>query len=225
MVPFCSASTYRESGLLFLCQKQQLIQISEPETQQGATTLSASVEIVCTTCYIKGIASAQFSIAGDLNVGQAFSNVTAEIGEEFGNITTTFVDYAENYTQSVITGLGDGFDLEDFDFPPLDIDLDIDIPDIPGCELQFQFDGLELYMEIDTILSGGASYTINLYTSRTPIGFKLGDELTVGVIFSIDLILSVEAQIDISTGFHILLNDGIAIDLHMFDKNVSSITL
>jgi hypothetical protein len=191
----------------------------------GATTLAASVEIICTTCYIKGVASAQFTIAGDFDVGQAFKNVTSEIGNEFRNVSNTFVDYVDNYTQSVITEFGDGIDLEDFDFPPLDIDLDIDIPDIPGCELQFQFDGLELYMEINTILSGGATYTINLYTSQTPIGFRLGDELTVGVIFSIDLILSVEAQIDISTGFHILLNDGIAIDLHMFDKNVSSITL
>lgn len=80
-------------------------------------------------------------------------------------------------------------------------------------------------MEIDTILNLGATYTINMFTSQTPIGFKLADDFQVGVIFSIDLILSVESQIDISTGFHILLDDGIAIDLHMFDKDVSSITL
>lgn len=80
-------------------------------------------------------------------------------------------------------------------------------------------------MEIDTILSGSATYTLNLYTSNTPIGFGVGKDLLVGVVFSIDLIISVDAEIDISTGFHIKLNDGIAIDIHMFDHDVSSITL
>lgn len=125
-----------------------------------------------------------------------------------------------NVGQSVISG-----DFDDFDFPPFDVDFDIDLPKLPECNLRLQFDGLELYMEIDTILSGSATYTLNLYTSQTPIGFKVADGLSVGVVFSIDLIVSVEAEVDISSGFHILLNDGIAIDIHMFDHDVSSITL
>jgi hypothetical protein len=84
---------------------------------------------------------------------------------------------------------------------------------------------MELYMEIDTTLSGGATYTLNLYTSETAIGFTVGEDLLIGVIFSVDLILSVESEIDISSGFHIQLNDGVAIDIPMFDRNVSSITL
>lgn len=122
--------------------------------------------------------------------------------------------------QSVISG-----DFDGFDFPPFDVDFDIDLPKLPECNLRLQFDGLELYMEIDTILSGSATYTLNLYTSQTPIGFTVGTGLLVGVVFSIDLIVSVEAEVDISSGFHILLNDGIAIDIHMFDHDVSSITL
>lgn len=113
----------------------------------------------------------------------------------------------------------------DVDFPPFDVDFDIDLPKLPGCNLTFQFDGLELYMEIDTILSGSATYTLNLYTSQTPMGFSVGKDLLVGVVFSIDLIISVEAEVDISSGFHIQLNDGIAIDIHMFDHDISSITL
>jgi hypothetical protein len=84
---------------------------------------------------------------------------------------------------------------------------------------------MELYMLLDTILSAGTTYTLNLYSSISPIGLAVGDELQVGVIFSVDLILSVEAEIDISSGFHIKLEDGIAIDIPMFDQNVSSITL
>lgn len=181
------------------------------------------MEIVCTTCYIKGTATAQFTISGNFNVSQAFHNVTSEIQTELDNITTTAIDYVENYVKSVITS--DGFHIDDLAFPPIKIDFDVDVPDIPECELRFQFDGMELYMQIDTTLSGGATYTLNLYESETPVGFAVSDDLLVGVIFSIDLILSVESEIDISSGFHIQLNDGIAIDIPMFDKNVSSITL
>jgi hypothetical protein len=184
------------------------------------------VEIVCTTCYIKGTATAQFTINGNFNVTQAFHNVTSEIETEVDNITTTAVDYVENYVKSVITSItSDGFHIDDFDFPPIQVDFDIDVPDIPECELRFQFDGMELYMEIDTTLSSGATYTLNLYTSETAIGFTVGEDLLIGVIFSVDLILSVESEIDISSGFHIQLNDGVAIDIPMFDHNVSSITL
>jgi hypothetical protein len=181
------------------------------------------VEIVCTTCYIKGTATAQFTINGNFNVSQAFHNVTSETETKISNITKTAVDYIENYVKSVITS--NGLDIDDLDFPPIQIDFDIDVPEIPECELLFQFDGMELYMQIDTILSGGATYTLNLYTSETPIGFAVGEDLLIGVIFSVDLILSVESEIDISSGFHIQLNDGVVINIPMFDQNVSSITL
>lgn len=119
----------------------------------------------------------------------------------------------------------DGFHLSDFDFGPLDIDFDVEVPEIPSADLNFQFDGMELYMEMDTILSSGATYTLNLYTSKSPIGFAVAEDLLIGIVFSVDLILSVESEVDISTGFHIQLHDGVLINIPMFDRNVSSITL
>jgi hypothetical protein len=121
--------------------------------------------------------------------------------------------------------LSAGFNVNDIDFPPLELDFDVNVPAVPASDLKFQFDGLELYMEIDTILSGGATYTLNLYKSETAIGFAVANDLLVGVVFGIDLILSVESEIDISTGFHIQLHDGIAINIPMFDQDVSSINL
>ena len=141
------------------------------------------------------------------------------------NVTTTVVDYVEDYIGNVTTNLADGIDVDDFDLPPIDVEFNIDIPDIPECQLQFQFDGMELYVLIDTVLSAGATYTLNLYTSESPIGFAIGENLEIGVIFDIDLILSVDGEIDISTGFHIKLDDGLAIDIPMFDDNISSIDL
>jgi hypothetical protein len=152
--------------------------------------------------------------------------VTSSIGTEVSNITASAVSYVENYLENVATSLlTDGFHLSDFDFGPLDIDFNFNVPDIPAADLSFQFDDMELYMEIDTILSGGATYTLNLYTSESPIGFAVAEDLLIGVVFSVDLILSVESEVDISTGFHIQLHDGVVINIPMFDHNVSSITL
>jgi hypothetical protein len=184
------------------------------------------VEIVCTTCYITGTATAQFTINGNFNVSQAFHNVTSAVETEFTNLTTSAITYVENYVKNETSLLTSGdFHIDDLDYPPLMFDFDVAIPQIPACDLQFQFDGMELYMEIDTILSSGATYTLNLYTSKTPIGFSVADDLLIGVVFSVDLILSVESEIDISTGFHIQLHDGVAINIAMFDRNVSSIAL
>jgi len=142
--------------------------------------------------------------------------------DDIGNFSTAVADYVGKYVDNttIASVLKDGFD-----FPPVEIDFDIDIPEIPECELQFQFDDMELYMQVDTILSGGATYTLNLYTSKSAIGFAVGDDLLVGVVLTVDLILSVDSEIDISSGFHIQLNDGIAINIPMFNNDVSSITL
>jgi hypothetical protein len=80
-------------------------------------------------------------------------------------------------------------------------------------------------VEIDTTLSAGATYTLNLYESESPIGISAGQELEVGIVFTVDVILSVEGEIDISSGFHIQLNDGVAINIAMFGQNISSVTL
>ena len=199
---------------------------SQGGAKKGNTSLSASVEIVCTTCYIKGNATAQFTINGNFNVSQAFRNATTAVESEISNITTAAVDYVENYVANATSLIAsDGFSIKDFDFPPLDVDFDVKVLDIPQADLLFQFDGLELYMQIDTILSSGATYTLNLYTSDTPIGFAVANDLLIGVVFSVDLILSVDSEIHISTGFHIQLHDGIAINIPMFNQNVSSIAL
>jgi hypothetical protein len=185
-------------------------------------SVNAGIDIVCTTCYVKGTATAQLTIDGNFNFTQAYDNITTQIEGDLKTIISTGENYAENVTSIIAHDL----DHLDFDFvlPPLNVDLNIDIPEIPESLLTFQFDGLELYMQIDTILSAGATYDLNLYTSKTEFGVSVGDEL-VGIVFTVDIILSVEADIDISSGFHIQLNDGLAIDIPMFDHNVSSITL
>ncbi|OTA92445.1 hypothetical protein M434DRAFT_12375 [Hypoxylon sp. CO27-5] len=196
---------------------------AEPDTQSNVS-VTANIDITCTTCYIKGNATAQFSVDGGFNATQAIQNFTGQVKNEISNITDEVIDSIENYFPTVLHNLEDGIDLDDFDFPPINATFDVDFPDIPECRLQFSFDGLELYMLLDTVLSAGATYNLNLYSSNTPIGVSASNELFLGVIFSVDLILSAEAQIDISSGIHIKLEDGVGLDMALFGRNVSSIT-
>jgi hypothetical protein len=195
------------------------IYFSTEEANKGDASLSAGVEIICKTCYIKGNATAQFTINGNFNATQAFQNFTSEVKTDTDNIGTTFVNTTEDYAKNVAS------DFDNFDYPTIPFNLQLNAPDIPECQLRYQFDGLELYMQLDTNLTGGATYKLNLYTSESLVGISISNDLTIGVIFTIDLILSVEAEIDISSGFHIRLEDGAAINIPMFGQNVSSITL
>ncbi|RSM12457.1 hypothetical protein CDV31_006298 [Fusarium ambrosium] len=197
---------------------------AEQDVGSGNTSVSAGIEITCATCYIKGTATTKFMYDRDFNISDAFNNFTNQVGSEVRSLATEVTDYVEEYIDGVVMKLDDGVDLDDFDLPPIDVDFNIDLPEIPEFRLQFQFDGLEMYMLIDTVLSAGATYTLNLYTSTTPVGFAVRDNLEVGVIFTIDLILSVEGEINISSGFHLRLDDGVVFELGIFSEEIASMS-
>ncbi|KAI1469314.1 uncharacterized protein F4812DRAFT_325224 [Daldinia caldariorum] len=201
-----------------------LLSIPYEHDAKNNVTISAGVDITCTTCYVKGKATAEFSIESDYNVTQMLGNFTSEVGDEILNTTNQVIDYIEDYFPTVFHNFQDGIDLDDFDFPPINISFNVDIPDIPECRLQFKFDDLELYMLVDTVLTAGATYNLNLFTSNTPIGISASNDLFIGVVFTVDLILSVDTEIDISSGIHIKSDDGIGLDMALFGQNVSSIT-
>ncbi|KAF2105935.1 hypothetical protein BDV96DRAFT_655207 [Lophiotrema nucula] len=190
----------------------------------GNGTVSGGVEVTCNTCYIKGKAKAQLRIDGDINATAIISQTMDSFQTNIENFTDTAENYFENYTHQVIKNLGDGIDASDFELPTFPYDFNLDIDAIPEALLRFQFDGLELYMQVDTTLSLGATYTISLYRSNTPVGLSLSKDLEVGVIFTIELVFAVESEITIGSGFHIQLEDGIAIEIPMFSNNVSDIT-
>ncbi|KAK1574625.1 uncharacterized protein LY79DRAFT_695224 [Colletotrichum navitas] len=163
-------------------------------------TVQGGINIVCARCYIKGEAVAHLTIDGTFNTTQVLGDIGSEFAETFDNITT----YAKDYVGGVASKLSDGLDADDFDFPPLNITFD-------------------LYMQLDTTLSAGLNYKLNLYTSTTPLGAKVGDALQLGVVFAVDLILSVESEVRMSSGFHIRMDDRVGFDIALFSKNVSSV--
>ncbi|OLN97744.1 hypothetical protein CCHL11_07916, partial [Colletotrichum chlorophyti] len=190
------------------------------EIDKANLATQTSIQVISTRCYLKGKANAHLTIDGTFNATKVANDIGNEFQETFDNITT----YALNYISGISKKLAYGLDADDFDFPPLNIDFDVDIAEFPQARLGFDFEGLELFMQLETPLSSGLAYMLNLFTSTTPLGSKIGDDLLLGVAFSIDLILSVESDINISNGFHIRLDDKVGFDLALFSKNVTSLS-
>ncbi|KAI1258668.1 hypothetical protein F5Y18DRAFT_338253 [Xylariaceae sp. FL1019] len=202
-----------------------LYSLSEEVADTGIT---AGISVTCTTCYVTGSVTAELSYSEDLDLGETVKNFTLDAIDDVKDVTHQVLDYFENQVDGFWTNVTDDiaqldFDFDDIDFPPINVSLNLDFPDISECDLRFELDGLEIYLELDTVLSAASSYTLNLYTSDSPIGFAVSDDNYVGVVVAVDLILSSDANIDISTGVHFKANDGLAFDLSLFGQNVTGI--
>ncbi|KAK3181504.1 hypothetical protein K4F52_007214 [Lecanicillium sp. MT-2017a] len=114
------------------------------------------------------------------------------------------------------------FDVDDLDFdiPPLNVDLDIDVPDFPEAELELQLDNVELYVALDTTISGGLTYQVNLFRTQG-MAIQVTQKMFMDIGFSIDLILSTEAELTIQSGFHIKLNNGSRLRMALFAEESS----
>ncbi|KAI0160221.1 hypothetical protein GGR57DRAFT_411180 [Xylariaceae sp. FL1272] len=194
----------------------------------GHTGITTGISVTCTTCYVTGSVTAEISYSEDLDLGETVRNFTLDAVDSVINVTHQALDYFENQVDGLWTNVTDDiaqldFDFDDIDFPPINISLNLDLPEISGCDLRFELDGLEIYLELDTLLTAESSYTLNLYTSDSPIGFAVSDDNYVGVVVAVDLILNADANIDISTGVHFKANDGLAFDLSLFGQNVTGI--
>lgn len=110
-----------------------------------------------------------------------------------------------------------------YDLPRPNIDFNLDIGGFPDTILDVQFKDTEIYVELGITLSSGLTYSLNLYSSKQ-FGVEINSVL-VGVVASIDLILSVEAEIEIETGFHIKLDDTVGMRLALFADEASHLTL
>lgn len=201
---------------------------SGAEQNIGNTNISLSegVNIVCSSCYITGKVTGELSYSDDLNASQVIYQRFNETDEDFKDLISDVFTYLKNYTEkSTETVFNQGFTLNDLAFPTFNYSFDLNISSVPEINLQFVFDELELYLLLDTALSLDATYTLNLYRSETPLGIEISPKLDLGIILSIDLILDVDGTIDVSSGFHIKLDDGLAINVALFGEAISDITL
>ncbi|KAH8899151.1 hypothetical protein GQ53DRAFT_837056 [Thozetella sp. PMI_491] len=194
----------------------------------GNLSASASVSISCKTCYTKANLTAELAFGSGFNISSTLKNLTQEVKQEAKNITGQALTLVEGVFDEIGDIVEDFFDdgevdLDHIQFPTVPFDFNIDVPEIPDVTLKFTFDEIEVYMELEAALSAKATYEMNLYTSKTEAGIKINDDLLLGVVAVVDLIIDAHAEIDISSGFHLKLNDGLSLTLAMFSKNTSDI--
>ncbi|KAK4184337.1 hypothetical protein QBC35DRAFT_59346 [Podospora australis] len=197
----------------------------------------AGIEIKCVDCYFKGGATVEFSVKGEFDATATIKNLTDQVGREFDNLTDSMISSLRSVIKSLpgkgkeIAGnvFNDGFDTSDFgvfDFDEFDIDadFDIDMPPLPGVQLGFKLDDLELYMLLNAKFNAAATLELPLYRSPPSIyNIPITPDTHVGVSFSADLIISVEGSIDLRGGFHLKLAPPLGFQITMFSKNVSEI--
>lgn len=125
----------------------------------------------------------------------------------------------DNFTITDIKGTFNK--IEEIGPPPIDLNLDLKLPEY---NVAVNLTDLEIYMEIDTILAASMTYTFNIYQSETIVGVTLDQDFLLGAVFSIDLIFSVDSEIDIRSGFHVRF-DNIITQIALFSEEASKIDL
>ncbi|KAI5305919.1 hypothetical protein KEM56_002858, partial [Ascosphaera pollenicola] len=93
--------------------------------------------------------------------------------------------------------------------PSLNINLDRrNLHPDPRIRFRFSIHGLEIYIALEAKISVQETITVHLFTSETPLGVSLtGGE--IGAVFAVDLILVADAEVEIGTGLHLMLDDNL----------------
>lgn len=174
----------------------------------------------CTECYVIGNAVAQFSISNDTF---DFPTIVDGVVDQFEDAVDNITDFATEYGKGVWRNLREDISLDAFDLPPLNLSLNLDIPELPECRLRLGFEELEVFIDLRTTLSAGATYSLRLYTSTGQTGFEITDKLRLGVVFNLDLILSASGALDMSHGFHMRFDEGLFMELNLFAKDIANL--
>ncbi|KAG5951739.1 hypothetical protein E4U53_002388 [Claviceps sorghi] len=194
----------------------------------GNVDIAAAIRIACTRCYTRGIAKSKLTVNGSFSATQ----VTTELKGKTQRTLDSIQAFATNITD-VVAGNVENFTIGEIKdeirqvpcpchIPPPKIDFNIDV-DFPGYDLEVEFEDTELYVALKINLSAGLTYSLNVFTS-SQTGIQMDKSLLLGVVFSVDLILTVEAKIDINSGFHIRLDDRLKMTLALFAKKASELT-
>ncbi|KAK0747056.1 hypothetical protein B0T18DRAFT_391389 [Schizothecium vesticola] len=191
-----------------------------------AGTTGLGVEITCESCYIKGGFTASLNVKG--NSTDALTKYTNDVHDSVQNVTQTAFNQIIDGLQASTPSNATSGDMEtaNVQLPSVEVDFDLDFAPLPGVSAQFQFnEGLELYMLLNTKIAVGSAYIVNLFSSKTPLDLTIGSNITAGVAFNIDLVLTSQNPIAVTSGFHLRLDKGASMEFDLFSSNVSNIAI
>ncbi|KAJ3473893.1 hypothetical protein NLG97_g10082 [Lecanicillium saksenae] len=85
--------------------------------------------------------------------------------------------------------------------------------------VRFDLKGVEATAYMDLATTGTMAFTLNLFTSETPLGISIPG-LKLGLLFSVDLAFSLSNSMDITGGFHMMLPDDAFFELDVFGGDI-----
>ena len=101
-------------------------------SQDSSLEVRAGIEIACTTCYVRGVATAELIIDENFNADQALNTTRDSVRDNVRNFTETFEDYLATYIRRVTQNISDGFEWSDLEFPTFPVAFDLRRPGDTG---------------------------------------------------------------------------------------------
>jgi hypothetical protein len=149
-----------------------------------------------------------------------------EVGNKLENISHAAVEWAADALHSTAENVT-SLDFDDFTLPPFNVSLDVDIESIPAASLQFSFEEFELFMQVRTKLAAASTFTIpilkpTVIPEESGVQFEVG---VLGVFLTVDLILDFGVSLDLTSGIHIKLDDGMSFKIDLFGNKPSEIAV
>ncbi|KAM7221395.1 hypothetical protein V8F06_003170 [Rhypophila decipiens] len=92
--------------------------------------------------------------------------------------------------------------------------------DLIDPTVRLDFHGVEAYVDIDVDISAGAAYALNLFTSQSPLGLGFPG-ISVGLVFYVDLVFALTAEVDLSGGFYVAVEEGSYLETSILGGDVT----
>ncbi|KAJ6160440.1 hypothetical protein N7470_003836 [Penicillium chermesinum] len=177
-------------------------------------------------CYVSGSAFDLLLLKGGFDVNQTIDNIKSDTM----NVTSIAYNGFKNYTEPFRDLLDHDLLPKFLPFPTLDLDLNLqNVSSLEGTKAAFRFDNLELYLDLDIVLPAGATYTLTMFESEETF-FQVSDPFAsrlfdIGTLYSIELILIADAEVELKSGIHTKFDEGLIFVLDAFDGEVSNVTI
>ncbi len=99
------------------------------------------------------------------------------------------------------------------------------IVDAFNMDVTVDFTGVGGHFEFDISASDTVSYSVPIYTSDLPVGVAVSEDVSVGLVLIIDLVLSLSAAIELDAGFEFSFPDGAYITVDPLGGDILSSSL
>ncbi|CAK7231737.1 hypothetical protein SBRCBS47491_008033 [Sporothrix bragantina] len=226
------------------------VSYSEDNAKQSVDA-TVDISVTCAECYVTGQVTTELTIIPPSGSNGTTANLTSlahVFVDDVANITETVLDditgLLKNDTKALLAS-PDPDTIKAFFHnltrPTIDVDFSLVetaatlVEDnLPEYGFSLTLDGFEVYVQTQLEVTGSVTYKVNLYTSETDYGIKEGDNLELGVVLTVDLLMNAnlgaegsngvaDGGIEVDSGFHLRMNDGLALIVDLFGNNVSDI--